>query len=154
MMFLEDTVGVFRQSWLFKRQISSDHWCCWTPLFALHKTPGPRSLNFNPHLSPQGLSSLSDPPPPPPPPPPAQRWVIAKDTSHLTEVRPITSATTREPLSHSLPHTHPLTSDLCVYTPEHLILLSQAFARFSSLHLLRFLFFSSFPFSSFSRFFI
>lgn len=44
--------------------------------------------------------------------------------------------------THMHTHTHNLTSDLFINTPEHPILLSQAIARFSSLHLL----FSFIPF--------
>lgn len=100
--------------------------------------PWPLVPNFDPYLSPQGHTSLSDHP--------RLRWVVTKDTGHMTEVKPITSASSEGP-SRIRSHTHPLTSDLRVNTPEHPILLSQAFARFSSLHLLCFLF--SFPFSSF-----
>lgn len=69
------------------------------------------------------------------PPPTPPRWFTSEDTSHLTEVNRIASVTTPEMLlSSCLSHTH--TSDLCINTPEHLILLSQGCACFSSLDLL------------------
>lgn len=69
------------------------------------------------------------------PPPPPPRWFTSEDTSHLTEVNQIASVTTPELLRSScLSHTY--TSDLRINTPEHLILLSQDCACFSSLDLL------------------
>lgn len=102
--------------------------CHSTLLCASHKTPDEQALISDPYMSPQGLSSLSATPNPP-------RWFTSEDTGHLTEVNRIASVTTPELLRSScLSHTY--TSDLCINTPEHLILLSQGCACFSSLDLL------------------
>lgn len=83
------------------------------------RTLGPASSVLRPR--PVAPSSLSDP---------SLRWVVARDNSHLTEVKPIPSATTQESLALTL--THPLTPDPDVYSPEHLILLSRPLLFISS----------------------
>lgn len=85
-----------------------------------------QALNFDPCLSPQGPSNLSDP-----------HWGGLLLRTPVTWQRWSQSLLRRRQRPSRAP-SH--IWSLRIYTPEHPILLSRAFACFSSLHLLRFLF--------------